>query len=92
MELNEIRHLCTLSRLSYDGEELQKVMEEMTEIVALMDTIKTFDLTYDDTMDNNSIPFSEVREDVPQPSLPREKLLSNAESTEGCYVVPKVVE
>ena len=32
------------------------------DIIDLMDTIKTFDLTYDDTKDNNSISLSEVRE------------------------------
>ena len=64
----------------------------MGDIIDLMDTIKTFDLTYDDTKDNNSISLSEVREDVPQPSFPTEKLLSNAENRDNCYVVPKVVE
>ncbi len=92
MEIGTIQHLCELSRLRYEGGELEKVMGEMTDIVKLMDTIRDFDLSYDDTRDNNSIAFSEVREDEPQPSFPREKLLSNAESSESCYVVPKVVE
>ena len=38
------------------------------------------------------IDLIEVREDVPQPSFPTEKLLSNAENRDNCYVVPKVVE
>lgn len=92
MELNTIQHLCELSRLRYEGEELVRVMDEMTDIVALMDAIKEFDLTYDDTKDNNSIFFNEVREDVPKDSFPREKLLANAESSDNCFVVPKVVE
>lgn len=92
MQLNDIQHLCTLSRLKYDDEALIKVMEEMTDIVALMDTIKDFDLTYDDTKDGNSIPFAEVRSDIAQDSFPREKLLSNTTSSGDCYVVPKVVE
>lgn len=92
MELSTIQHLCDLSRLRYEDEALRKVMEEMTDIVALMDTIREFDLSYDDTKDNNSIAFSEVREDIPQESFPREKLLANAENTDDCYIVPKVVE
>ena len=92
MELSTIQHLCSLSRLRYDNDALAKVMEEMTDIVALMDTIKDFDLTYDDTKDNNSIRFCEVREDKAQESFPREKLLANTESSNDCYVVPKVVE
>lgn len=92
MEKKTIRHLCDLSRLNYDDEGLERVAAEMTDIVELMDTIKGFDLSYDDTKDNNSISFSEVREDKALPSFPSEKLLANARSIDGCFVVPKVVE
>ncbi len=92
MELKTIQHLCELSKLNYDEDGLKKVMGEMSDIIDLMDTIKSFDLTYDDTKDNNSISFGDVREDEAQASFPTEKLLANAENTENCYVVPKVVE
>lgn len=92
IDTNTIRHLCELSKLDYDEKGLEKVRDEMSDIIDLMDTIKSFDLTYDDTKDNNSIKFSETREDTAQPSFPTEKLLANAENTDGCYVVPKVVE
>lgn len=70
VELKTIQHLCELSKLNYDEAGLEKVMGEMGDIIDLMDTIKSFDLTYDDTKDNNSISLSEVREDVAQPVLP----------------------
>lgn len=92
MELKTIEHLCNLSKLNYDEAGLEKVMNEMSDIIELMDQIKGFDLTYDDTKDNNSIRFCDTREDVAQPSFDTEKLLSNTESVDGCYVVPKVVE
>ncbi len=92
MELDTLRHLCSLSRLNYDESELEQLSKDMTDIVNLMDGIKEFDLTYDDTKDNNSISFNEVREDVAQPSYPTEKLLQNAKSIDNCFVVPKVVE
>lgn len=91
MELTTIRHLCRLSRLSYDDAALEKVMGEMSDIVSLMDTIKELDIDYDDTADE-SISFSEVREDEAAPSSPTEKLLRNARSRENCFVVPKVVD
>lgn len=91
MELTTIRHLCRLSRLSYDDAALEKVMGEMSDIVSLMDTIKELDIDYDDTADE-SISFSEVREDEAAPSSPTEKLLQNARSRENCFVVPKVVD
>ena len=92
IELKTIQHLCELSKLNYDEAGLEKVMGEMGDIIELMDEIKSFDLTYDDTKDNNSIAFADTREDIAQPSFPTEKLLQNAENTDGCYVVPKVVE
>ena len=92
VELNTIRHLCELSKLDYDEEGMKKVMGEMSDIIDLMDEIKSFDLIYDDTKDGNEIRFCDTRKDEPEESFPTEKLLSNAENTDGCYVVPKVVE
>lgn len=92
VELKTIEHLCELSKLNYDEEGLRKVMGEMSDIIELMDGIKEFDLEYDDTKDNNQIRFGDTREDKAEESFPAEKLLANAENTDGCYVVPKVVE
>ena len=92
VELKTIEHLCGLSKLSYDDDGMRKVMGEMGSIIDLMDEIKSFDLEYDDTKDNNEIRLGDTREDVPEESFPTEKLLANAENTDGCYVVPKVVE
>lgn len=92
VDMKTIEHLCGLSKLSYDEQGMQKVMAEMSSIIDLMDEIKSFDLTYDDTKDNNEIRFCDTREDIPEKSFPTEDLLKNAENTDGCYVVPKVVE
>ena len=92
VDMKTIEHLCGLSKLSYDEEGMEKVMGEMSSIIDLMDEIKSFDLEYDDTKDGNEIRFADTREDVPEESFPTEKLLSNAENTGNCYVVPKVVE
>lgn len=92
VELKTIEHLCELSKLDYDEEGMKKVMGEMGAIIDLMDEIKEFDLTYDDTKDGNEIRFCDTREDKAEESFEPEKLLSNAENTDGCYVVPKVVE
>ncbi len=92
VDINTIKHLCNLSKLDYSEDGVAKVMGEMSDIIDLMDEIKEFDLTYDDTKDGNEIRFSETREDVPEESFPTEKLLSNAENRDSCYVVPKVVE
>ena len=64
----------------------------MGAIIELMDTGKQIDLTYDDTKDFNSIAFSQLRRDEAAPSFSPEKLLSNTDPEDGCYVVPKMVE
>lgn len=92
VDMKTIEHLCGLSKLSYDEDGMRKVMGEMGDIIDLMDEIKSFDLEYDDTKDGNEIRFADTREDIPEESFPAEKLLSNAANTDGCYVVPKVVE
>lgn len=92
MELKTIQHLCNLSKLNYNDSELETVMTEMSDIINLMDTVKGFECNYDDTKDNNAIKFSEIRNDAALTSFDTEKLLSNAENAEDCYVVPKVVE
>lgn len=92
VDMKTIEHLCGLSKLSYDENGMEKVMGEMSSIIDLMDEIKSFDLTYDDTKDKNEIRFCDTREDIAEQSFDTEKLLQNAENTDSCYVVPKVVE
>ena len=55
MDIKTIDHLCNLSKLNYTDEGKEKVMGEMSAIIELMDTVKEFDVVYDDTKDNNSI-------------------------------------
>lgn len=92
MDINTLNHLCDLSKLNFSEDEKTVVMKEMSEIINLMDTVKGFDVTYDDTKDNNTIEFEQLREDVAENSFPTEKLLSNTISQDNCYVVPKLVD
>lgn len=92
MDSLTLTHLCELSKLNFTEEEKNNVIEEMGDIINLMDTIKDFDVTYDDTKDNNQINYADVREDVPTPSFDTEKLQQNTEARDNCYVVPKMME
>ncbi len=92
MDKTTLQHLCDLSRLRYEDSELDAVMAEMTDIISLMDKIKEFDLTYDDTKNSGAIQTDELRSDIAEASFPQEELLKNTVHSEGCYIVPKVVE
>ena len=50
MDIKTIDHLCNLSKLNYTDEGKEKVMGEMSAIIELMDTVKEFDVVYDDTI------------------------------------------
>jgi aspartyl-tRNA(Asn)/glutamyl-tRNA(Gln) amidotransferase subunit C len=57
-----------------------------------MDTIKDFDVEYDAHKDNHNVFLDGLRRDEKAPSMPTEKVLSNAVNSGSSFVVPKVVE
>lgn len=89
MEL-DVRHIAKLARLKIEDGEVEALAREMGAIVKMVEHLPELSgagalLDETDTM--------QLREDVVQPSYPREKILENApESTEGCFLVPKTVE
>ncbi len=87
-------HIAELSKLSFTDEESEKMIEQMSDIITLMDTIREIDIQYDDTKDNNQIAYSQLRDDRAKESFPAEKLLSNAQTggDGDCYVLPKMME
>ena len=92
MDKKTLIHLSNLGKINFTDEEIDKFGNDMSEIVALMDTIKEFDVSYDDTKDNNAVLFSDLRDDVAAESFPVDELLKNTEHIDDCYIVPKVVD
>lgn len=87
-------HIAELSKLSFTDEETEKMIEQMSDIITLMDTIRDIDIQYDDTKDKNEIPYAQLREDKAGESFPAEKLLQNTvPGGDGdCYAMPKMME
>lgn len=92
MDIKTLEHLCELSKLDLNGEEKERMLFDMSSIVGLMDTIKDFNLDYDDTADLNEINLSDLREDICRESFPVETLMKNTISRDNCYVIPKMIE
>lgn len=92
MDIATLDHICRLSKLNFTEEEQQKALAEMSDIIGLMDKIKEYDITYDDTKDHNEIRYADLREDKAEPSFPTEKLQQNTTPRDNCYVVPKMME
>lgn len=87
-------HIAELSKLSFTDEETEKMIDQMSDIITLMDTIRDIDIQYDDTKDNNEIAYERLREDKAGESFPAERLLQNTEAggDGDCYVLPKMME
>lgn len=92
MDRETVKYLAQLGRLNFTDEELDKMSEDMTGIIELMDTIKNVDAVFDPSKDGRSVSFDDLREDIAGESCPTAKILQNAVNSEDAFVVPKVVE
>ena len=92
MDRETVRYLAQLGRLYFTDEELDKMSEDMTDIIELMDTIKNADAFSDTFKYGCSVNFDDLREDIAGESYPTAKILQNAVSSENAFVVPRVVE
>ncbi len=89
----ELKTLADLSRLNLTEAELEKFSKEMTDIMALMDSIGESDFEYNPIEPKNAVPFSSLRSDTPVIFPDMEKIAANGpEVIENMFVVPKVVE
>ncbi|MBF7097261.1 Asp-tRNA(Asn)/Glu-tRNA(Gln) amidotransferase subunit GatC [Alkalibacter mobilis] len=89
----DVIYVADLARLEIDENEVDKYVEQLGKILEYEDQLNQIDTT-DVLPTAHVLPVKNVlREDVPVPSLDREKALMNAPSQDkGCFKVPKVIE
>ncbi|MBR1423174.1 MAG: Asp-tRNA(Asn)/Glu-tRNA(Gln) amidotransferase subunit GatC [Ruminococcus sp.] len=92
MDMQMVKYLADLSKLEFSEQKLEETAGQMTDIINLMDTVKEIDVTYDAYKDNHDVFLPELRCDSVVPSMATDKIVSNAVSSDNCFVVPKVVE
>lgn len=92
MDIKTLDHLCELSKLNFTEDEQKKILSEMSDIIGLMDTIKEFEISYDDTKDHNEVAYDALRKDEAALSFETERLQQNTQPRDNCYVVPKMME
>ena len=83
----EIMKIAVLSKLFVADDEIDKLTEDMSEIISFADTINN---AADEGVefDNINNLSNVLREDEVKPSLDREKILANAkDNDEGCFLV-----
>lgn len=91
MDLELLNHLSTLSKLSVDEKDKEAVMEQMSRIIDLMDSIRTVETS--ELAPTPGVDLRNLRVDESKPSLTPEEALQNATDVrEGCFTVPKIME
>ncbi len=85
------KHLAELSKLEFTDEELDKMTEDMTDIIAIMDKVCGFD-TSKPAYALDAVDYNDLRADAHTNSYPTDKITANAKNVKNnSFVVPKVV-
>ena len=85
------KHLAELSKIEFTDEELQKMTDDMTDIIAIMDKVCGFD-TSKPPYALDAVDYNDLRADEHKDSYPTDKITSNAKNVKNnSFVVPKVV-
>lgn len=90
MDIKLLEYLCRLSMLDYTDEWLQITKIEMSDIVALMDTLRESDVA-DESISQRGVTLSQLREDIEGSPVSAEILLQNATTLDDQFVVPKML-
>ncbi len=88
---DEAKHIALLARVGLTPEELEKYRSQMENILEQFQALQRLD-TEGVPPTAQSLPLESVmREDVPQPSLPKEDTLANAPRREDDYLRVRAV-
>jgi aspartyl-tRNA(Asn)/glutamyl-tRNA(Gln) amidotransferase subunit C len=86
-----VEHIARLARLSLTGDEKERFARELQQILAYAETIQALDTDGVEPMSHAGVGGA-LREDEPQPSLLRERVLAEApDPSDGLFRVPRVV-
>lgn len=93
MEIDEVRKVASLARLSLSDEELTTLGQQLTQILGYVDMLNEVDVENVAPMPHAVDLQNVFRDDQRQPSLDRTAALSNAPKTDGQFFqVPQILE
>lgn len=85
------RHLADLSKIEFTADELEKMTDDMTGIIALMDKVCSFDTSVKPYA-LDAVDYKDLRSDLHKDSYDTEDITKNASNVKNnSFVVPKVV-
>lgn len=93
MEIEEVRKVASLARLSLTDEELATYQGQLTRILGYVHLLDEVDIADSQPMPHAVDLQNVFREDVCNPSLDRPAALANAPKTDGKYFqVPQILD
>lgn len=93
IDKDAIRKLAHLSRLRFEEQDEQKMVDSLNNIIAWVDKLNEVDTTDIEPLTHLTEEVDAFREDKVQPALSHERGLANApKKDEDYFRVPKVME
>jgi aspartyl-tRNA(Asn)/glutamyl-tRNA(Gln) amidotransferase subunit C len=89
---DDVRRVAKLARLSLNEADVPRLTGQLESILGYVNQISEVDLAGVEPLAHALPVHNVLREDVPGPALPLEKVLQNAPETDGpFFAVPKVI-
>lgn len=87
-----VQHVARLAHLSLSAEERETFARQLDEILAYAESIQALDTDDVPPMSSHARPAGLLRDDEPEGSLPRERVLEAAPDPEaGLFRVPRIL-
>lgn len=91
---HEIERIATLARLALTDDERQRLAPQLERILEYVESLRALETTDVAPTTHTLAPEGALRDDEPQPSLPRTRALANAPHASletGLFSVPRVI-
>lgn len=88
----QVEHVAHLARLTLTEEELEKMTEQLDNILSYVDKLNELDTRHVDTTSHVFSVCNAFREDTIQKSLrPKEALANAPQQSGGMFMVPRII-
>jgi aspartyl-tRNA(Asn)/glutamyl-tRNA(Gln) amidotransferase subunit C len=91
----QVRHVARLARLALSAEEEERFAAQLGHVLEYIERLQAVDVSGVEPLSfaGDAAAGLPLREDEPRPSLPREKVLSQAPQHDGqAFLVPRIIE
>jgi len=90
--IKDVEHVAALARLSFNDQDKVELTEHLNQVLAYMEQLNRLDTSNVEPLSHVIELMNVFREDIVQPSTPREEVLKNAPAAnEQFFKVPRVI-